>query len=96
MNGKFAPIVVGLALAVASMFMTPFAMAQGGETPEDRAAGFEAATGSSTENVSGLGMMAGAYGLVWTFTMLYLVRLGRIEAGIARDVERLERVLAPE
>lgn len=69
------------------------------ETPtpeEERATAFEAVEGADREHVSGLGMMVSAYALVWAFAMLYFVRLGRIEARLAEDVERLEKKLGSD
>ncbi len=83
-----------LAFAIVA-FVGPARAQPSEETPADeRSTAFEAVEGSGTENVSGLGLMVGAYGLVWALTMLYLVRIGRLEAKLAADLERLEKLLA--
>lgn len=87
---------LALALLLASMGGGALAQDSSEDPTAERATSFQAVEGGSRENVSGLGLMVGAYGLVWAFTMLYLVRLGRIESRLAADVERLEKALGPD
>ncbi len=69
-------------------------VAQVGETPEDRATEFRAVTGSEAEDVPGGALMVAAYGLIWLFLMLYVLRIGRQGAAVRREVDRLEKALA--
>lgn len=89
-------VSLGFALLLASIAVPAFAQPEAESPSDKRSTAFEAVEGASRENVSGLGLMVGAYGLVWAFTMLYLVRLGRIESQLAADVERLEKLLGPD
>lgn len=97
---KRASSILALVLLLAFPAAAQDAPAEADDGVGERSTAFEAVEGASRENVSGLGLMVGAYGLVWAFTMLYLVRLGRMESRLAADVARLEKALpaddAPE
>lgn len=91
---------LALLALLASLAAPAFAQEPRTGTPEDavaeRSTAFEAVEGASRENVSGLGLMVGAYGLVWAFTLSYLLRIGRLESRLAADVERLEKALGSD
>lgn len=64
------------------------------ETPSSRETSFQAVSGSTEEGVPGGSLMVGAYALLWLFVGLYLVRLGRAQAGTDAQLAALERRLA--
>jgi hypothetical protein len=65
-----------------------------GDAPEDRATAFRAVSGAEAESVPGGALLVGAYGLVWTFTLLYVLRLGGLSRRTAQEITRLERAVA--
>ncbi len=65
-----------------------------GETPGDRATAFRAMTGAEKESVPGGSLLVGAYGLVFGFTLLYVIRLGALSRGTDERIARLEKLLA--
>lgn len=69
---------------------------QTGDPADERATEFRAVEGPQVEDVPGGPLLITAYGVVWVLLMLYLVRLGRMQARIARDLGRLERSLAAD
>jgi len=60
---------------------------------ESRATEFRAVEGPEAEDVPGGALLIGAYAIVWCFLMVYVLRLGKLQTGLARDMERLERSL---
>jgi len=84
-----------LAAAILACSFASVVRADEPETPSgDRATSFQAVEGRSTEEVSGFGMMVGAYGLIWLFLFGYLRRIAGLEAKTSADIERLEQMLA--
>jgi len=75
---------------------TPSAEAQPeGVSPEsDRAQSFRAMTGPATEDVPGGTLLIGAYGLVWFFLLLLVLRIWSVSRGVAGELARLESALA--
>lgn len=84
---------VALAAPVASPVL-----AQDGQEQEDpaesRATEFRAVTGPQAEQVPGGPLLVGAYAIVWLLLLGFVVRLARLHAQTARDVERLEKSVA--
>lgn len=68
--------------------------AEAGDAPEDRATAFRAVTGAEQESVPGGKLLVGAYGLVFGFTLLYVVRLGALSRNTDERIARLESLLA--
>jgi hypothetical protein len=88
-------LAFGLALsAVAPAAAQPADGATAGATPDDRATSFRAVSGAEAESVPGGALLVGAYGLVWAFTLLYVLRLAGLSRRTAQDLTRLERTLA--
>ena len=85
-------------LGLVAFLSTPgIAAAQGaeaGETPDDRATAFRAMTGAEQESVPGGALLVGAYGLVFGFTLLYVIRLAAFSRGTDARIARLEERLA--
>ena len=59
-----------------------------------RATAFRSVSGPQVESIPGGVLLVSAYGAIWVLVLLFIVRLGRIQARAARDIERLERSLA--
>lgn len=86
--------LLGLAAPLASMV-------QAQEQPEgeqvdpseERATSFRAVEGPVTEDVPGGTLLVVAYAIVWVLVLLYVLRLGAIQSGLGREVDRLERSL---
>jgi CcmD family protein len=91
-----APLSALAGLVVATMLLfAPLASAQEQVDPaEERSATFRAVEGPQTEDVPGGALLVAAYAVVWTLVLLYVLRLGRSQDKLGRDVERLERSLA--
>lgn len=93
-------VVTILALAAATACIAGPAVAQpeqeqGQIDPaEDRATAFRRVEGPQQEDVPGGPLLVAAYGVVWALILLYVLRLGMLQARVARDVSRLERSLA--
>jgi hypothetical protein len=81
-----SPIATGVAAA-----QDPSAETE--DPAESRATEFRAVEGPEAESVPGGALLIGAYAIVWGALMIYLLRLGRMQYGLARDMERLERSL---
>ena len=60
----------------------------------DRATEFRAVTGPQKDNISGGGLMLGAYAIVWTMMFGYVVRLGMLNAATNVRVAELEKALS--
>jgi len=92
-------LVLGCLLATSALAVAAPAAAQP-EDPEqvdpaeDRAATFQRVEGPVTEDVPGGPLLIGAYGIIWLLIMLYVLRIGLLQARTARDVTRLERSVA--
>lgn len=100
---KLIRSLAALALAGLLGMATPLAaMAQQQEQPEgeqvdpseERATAFRAVEGPVTEDVPGGTLLVVAYGIVWALLLLYVLRLGAVQAGLGREVDRLERSMA--
>ena len=61
---------------------------------QDRATEFVAVDGAVAEDVPGGPLLVGAYGLVLLVVLGYVLRLGFLQAGTARDLDRLEKTVA--
>lgn len=93
------PLATAALLGLASLAAPAMLLAQ--EQPEgeyedpaeERATAFRAVEGPQTEDVPGGALLIGAYALVWVLVLLYVLRLGSMQAGLAREVDRLERSL---
>jgi hypothetical protein len=81
-------------LAVAQDTPTANAGADTADADSDRAQSFRAMTGPATEDVPGGVLLIGAYGLVWIFVLLLVLRIGSVSRQVTVDLARLERVLA--
>ncbi len=75
---------------------TPSVEASGSsvDAESDRAQAFRAMTGPATEDVPGGVLLIGAYGLVWLFVLMLVLRIGSVGRKVTRDLTRLERLLA--
>ncbi|MFW6049666.1 MAG: hypothetical protein ACODAU_00750 [Myxococcota bacterium] len=92
-------LALGLAVLAPGAAAPPPARAQAAESEdpaESRAAEFRAVRGAEAEQVPGGPLLIGAYALVWALLLLFVVRLGLLQARTARDVQRLERRLQEE
>jgi CcmD family protein len=91
-------VVLALALAGGALLGTK-ARAQQDDAPADqdpaasRSATFQAVEGPTGEEVPGAPLLVGAYGAVLVLLLGYVLWLGRIQAGTARELERLRRAL---
>jgi len=88
--------LLGLATPLASMAQEEQPEQPEGEQvdpSEERATAFRAVEGPVTEDVPGGTLLVVAYGIVWTLLLLYVFRLGAIQSGLGREVDRLERSL---
>lgn len=88
---------LGLAAALAFAVAVP-AAAQHGEAPESaaesRSAAFQAVTGPTTEDVSGVALLFGAYGTVLALMLGYVLWIARLQATNTRELERLRAAIA--
>lgn len=84
---------LGLALPIAA-----FAQEAGAGGPEDpaasRSATFQAVEGPTTEDVPGAPLLIGAYGVVLSLLLGYVMWLGRLQSVTTRDLARLRTALA--
>ena len=90
--------LLSLALAAGAALPPPLAAAQmesaaAAETENDRGTAFRTVSGPQTEDVPGGPLAACAYGLVFLLLLAYVWRIGRLQAGTARELARLERAL---
>ncbi|MGD8858752.1 MAG: hypothetical protein PVI30_02000 [Myxococcales bacterium] len=63
---------------------------------EDRSQAFQAVEGGVQEDVPGGPLLVGAYTVVLTALVLYVVRLTRLQQRLGSDISRLQRVLSGE
>ena len=81
-------------LATAQDTPTAQAPTEGADAESDRAQSFRAMTGPATEDVPGGALLVGAYGLVWLFLLLLVLRIWSVSRGVGAEIERLENTLA--
>jgi hypothetical protein len=62
--------------------------------PAERAQSFEAAQGSTKEDVPGGPLLVAGYGILWVAMLVYLFRLVRLQQRAQNDLARLEQALA--
>lgn len=75
-------------------FAAPAGFAQDADDPAaNRSTEFRAVDGPTQEDISGGGLMLGAYGTILVLLIGYVVRLAQLQAGTSREVERLERAM---
>jgi hypothetical protein len=91
---KLRIMAFALALAAATPLLAAAQGAEAGATPDDRATSFRAVTGAEAESVPGGPLLIGAYGLVWCFTLLYVLRLAGLSRRTSVEITRLERILS--
>lgn len=82
------------ALAYAQDAQAPSAGATAESAAESRSAAFQAVSGNQGEDVPGGALLVAAYGAVLAMVLGYVLYMGRLTAGTAKDLERLERTLA--
>jgi len=83
------------ALAFALMTVSaPLAAAQDPDPAAERSTSFQAVEGPQVQDVPGGTLMVAAYGVIWVLLLLYVLRLGMMQARTAREVERLHSSLA--
>jgi len=70
----------------------------GGEGRDDpassRSTSFQAVEGPTREDVPGAPLLVGGYGIVLVLLLAYVLWLGRLQTGAAREIERLRTALA--
>lgn len=104
-HGALFALLLSLGLAALFVAVTPVAsVAQDtpaadegpdGVNPEsDRAQSFRAMTGPATEDVPGGALLIGAYGLVWFFVLLLVLRIWSVSRRVGKELRRLETTLA--
>lgn len=66
-----------------------------GEAPaESRSAAFRAVEGGRQEDIPGGPLLIGAYAVAWVLMLLFVVRIGRLQAATSKELARLEQSLA--
>ena len=91
---KSAAVIAATMLALA-LGSPVVGTAQEDQDPaSERATEFVAVEGPQAESVPGGVLMLAAYGAVWLFLLLYVLRLGKLSARAQADVARLEKSLA--
>ena len=63
------------------------------DAAEERAQSFQAVEGAVKEDVPGGPLLIAAYGVIWALTLLYVIRLVRLQQRAQNDLQRLEQVL---
>ena len=56
---------------------------------EERATEFVGVEGADAERIPGGGLLLAAYGVVWVFLFLYLMRIRGLQRNVAAELERL-------
>jgi hypothetical protein len=64
------------------------------DAAEERAQSFQAVEGAVKEDVPGGPLLIAAYGVIWALTLLYVLRIVRLQQRAQNDLQRLEQVLA--
>ena len=85
--------LLGLAMPLSSMAQEEQPEGEQVDPSEERATAFRAVEGPVTEDGPGGTLLVVAYGIVWALLLLYVFRLGAIQSGLGREVDRLERSL---
>jgi CcmD family protein len=87
--------IVWVAFCAGVALFSPLASAQDAQnTPDDRAASFQAVSGGTQEDVAGGPLMLLAYAAVWLVIFGYVYRINKLQRGVEANLERLERSIA--
>ena len=82
------------AAVVSAWLCAGVALAQ--DAAEQRSQSFQAVEGAVKEDVAGGPLLLIAYAAIFSFVLLYVVRLVRLQQRAAQDIARLERVLGQQ